>query len=734
MIRYAYPKRGSSMAYIKRVMSSGFAVVGIAAIVWLAGPAPAVAGPGASEATIATDVISAGGQEGTSASFRIHDTIGQGPIGPVATGTSVQLQDGFWATITAKGAPADTIPPGYVHPFEAVAGDTTITLSWTNPSDADFVGTLVIYKISGFPTGPTDGTPVPNGHGGKFYNSHGSTDGFVHTGLTNGTTYNYCAYAFDGVPNYAIGADATGTPQDTIPPTAVTSFTATPGDTTVILRWTTPDDADFDHALIRYSTVSTPNGPTQGTAVENGESGIFRNDAARPDSFYHTHLENGVTYYYSIWCADEVPNYSGYWDASATPEDTIPPGFVDYLLLTAGDRSVLLEWKNPSDADLQEVRIRYSTTAYPSYPAAGTPIENGNGGVFSAMPDSVDSFLHQGLVAGTTYYYSLFTFDDAGNYPGYTSDYAVPFDLTPPEIALSVFQNPYVTNYLDVYLIASEAVSDSSVYVTINDSPLAMEVNDAAKYIYRGDYDLCCTGALTVKGCARDIAGNYNCESRTFSSSLMLAAAGGTARSADGAFGFSLPAGALAGNSYLIVSDSEVSGTRVYDVSPSGLVLREPAEVAIAYPDTTSAPEHLSIARLDDGGLSAVDSYLDRASGRVVAYVGKPGAFGLIHRPDAVIPTYGEGGFQVMGNAPNPFVGSTEIQFQVARTGRVEVEIVSIDGRHVRKLTDHYVTPGRHAIIWDGCDDGGRRVAGGVYLCRAVFGKDRVNHKMVHLR
>jgi hypothetical protein len=444
-----------------------------------------------------------------------------------------------------------------------------------------------------------------------------------------------------------------------------------------------------------------------------------------------------VAYYYSIWCGDEVPNYSGYWDASATPEDTIPPGMPDYFTAAAGERQVLLRWKNPPDADLEEVQIRYSTAAYPTLPTAGIAVENGNGGHFAAVPAAADSFVHVDLAADVTYYYSLFAFDEAMNYLTYVSDLATPFDHTFPELAVSVFQNPYVTNHLDIYLIASEDVSDSSVVVTVGATEVEMMLNDEEQYVWRGDYDLCCTGELSIKGCARDLGLNRTCVTRDFSSSLLLASSGGMARSVDGQFELRMPGGVIERDAYVLVFKSvgEAAGTgTVYDVTPAGLELGDFVEIAIDYSDTSSAPEHFCVSSMDGERAAPVDSYLDRKTGRVIAYVDRLGSYGLLWRPDTATPAYGEGAFKVLQNIPNPFVGATSIGFEVPLTGRVRIDIVGVDGRVVRTLLDDAVKPGKHSIDWDGCDSGGRTVAGGVYVCKARFGSETITHKLVHMR
>ena len=66
--------------------------------------------------------------------------------------------------------------------------------------------------------------------------------------------------------------------------------------------------------------------------------------------------------------------------------------------------------------------------------------------------------------------------------------------------------------------------------------------------------------------------------------------------------------------------------------------------------------------------------------------------------------------------APNPFAHRTVLSFQLARTGRVRMAVVGVDGRQVRSMGESLFAPGEHQIEWDGLDDAGARVAPGVYF------------------
>ncbi|MDO8588671.1 MAG: hypothetical protein Q7T82_16710, partial [Armatimonadota bacterium] len=108
--------------------------------------------------------------------------------------------------ITVTGTGADTTPPGNVTGFTATPGNQQNSLSWTNPTDTDFAGTMIRFRTDTYPTGPTDGAQCYNGTGTST----------VHSGLTNGTTYYYKAFAYDEAPNYSSGATASGAPVGTV--------------------------------------------------------------------------------------------------------------------------------------------------------------------------------------------------------------------------------------------------------------------------------------------------------------------------------------------------------------------------------------------------------------------------------------------------------------------------------------------------------------------------------------
>jgi hypothetical protein len=109
---------------------------------------------------------------------------------------------------------ADTLPTGSVASFVATRGDGEVQLDWSNPNDSDFDLTVVRYRTDGrFPVSPDDGFAVVSDSGAP-----GSSGTYTHTGLTNGQTYHYSAFAVDEAGNVAPAATGSAIPATVLLP------------------------------------------------------------------------------------------------------------------------------------------------------------------------------------------------------------------------------------------------------------------------------------------------------------------------------------------------------------------------------------------------------------------------------------------------------------------------------------------------------------------------------------
>lgn len=67
---------------------------------------------------------------------------------------------------------------------------------------------------------------------------------------------------------------------------------------------------------------------------------------------------------------------------------------------------------------------------------------------------------------------------------------------------------------------------------------------------------------------------------------------------------------------------------------------------------------------------------------------------------------------------PNPFNPRTTIEFTLAEAGAVELAVYDLRGRLVKVLDRQPRAIGRFQATWDGCDQEGRVMPAGTYICR----------------
>jgi len=230
---------------------------GSATVSWTAPPAPPGApvlaytvrtgdgGPTVTAPGPATSATVGGLTNGTSYTFTVSasNEVGQGPQ----------------SDPSAPVVPADTSAPGPVTGFTASASEGQIALAWADPADADLAG-VVVQMAQGTtpPASPTDGTRVYQGTGTSA----------TATGLPDGTTYSFAAFAFDEVPNYAAAATATATtPTATGLTAAAAAATVTYGQPVTVSGTLTAGAAGAPVAGAAVSLQARPAGGTAWSTV-----------------------------------------------------------------------------------------------------------------------------------------------------------------------------------------------------------------------------------------------------------------------------------------------------------------------------------------------------------------------------------------------------------------------------------------------------------------------------------
>jgi hypothetical protein len=189
----------------------------------------------------------------------------------------------------------------------AISGstDTTITLSWTNPTGPGQTGTI-IRRAAGIepPSSPTDGTEV-----GEL---DAETQSYTDTGLSSGGTYSYAVFTqygeYTSAPATVTGLTSGSSGPAPGPITGLSVYSTTAA---AQLSWNATTPPSQYQVLIRRTQGSTPPAsPTDGTYVAT--------TPAYATSYAETGLTGGQTYSYSLFAMNPAGVYSAPTSATVT--------------------------------------------------------------------------------------------------------------------------------------------------------------------------------------------------------------------------------------------------------------------------------------------------------------------------------------------------------------------------------------------------------------------------------
>lgn len=89
---------------------------------------------------------------------------------------------------------------------------------------------------------------------------------------------------------------------------------------------------------------------------------------------------------------------------------------------------------------------------------------------------------------------------------------------------------------------------------------------------------------------------------------------------------------------------------------------------------------------------------------------------------------------RLSASRPSPFRTSTLVTYEVPVTSSVRLDVYDLAGRVVRRLDERRnAAPGTYTARWDGTDDRGHAVAGGVYFYRLDTGRESRTTRVIRL-
>ncbi|MBM4131906.1 hypothetical protein FJ250_12920, partial [bacterium] len=100
--------------------------------------------------------------------------------------------------------------------------------------------------------------------------------------------------------------------------------------------------------------------------------------------------------------------------------------------------------------------------------------------------------------------------------------------------------------------------------------------------------------------------------------------------------------------------------------------------------------------------------------------------------PSAAPQTVAKG--LLLSPTPNPTQGPAEFRFSLPADSNAVLALYDLRGHRVRDLHNGFTPAGGATVAWDGTDNGGRRVAQGVYVARLTSPGLEVTERLTVLR
>lgn len=207
-----------------------------------------------------------------------------------------------WAS-AGGGAPRPL--PAQVSNMQASTpeGETpSIVFTWTNPSDENFAGMVLIVKEGSAPNSVTDGVQVYKGTGTTFTYTEGVQ--WERTYFARGFAYNsQNKFQLD-----ATGAIASATPSDVPNPVSGLKLEGNKG--SVTLTWTNPTQQSYSVTKVIQKIDSDPENPNDGTEVYSGTD----------TTVTVSNLQDSINYHFAVFAISKSGKYKDPVVKTYTPE------------------------------------------------------------------------------------------------------------------------------------------------------------------------------------------------------------------------------------------------------------------------------------------------------------------------------------------------------------------------------------------------------------------------------
>lgn len=587
--------------------------------------------------------------------------------------------------------PGDVTAPAAPQLLTAVSNNGQVTLTWKQNPEPDILRYRVYSSASPNASVQVDSTAA-------------SDTTFTVTGLTNGTTYYFRVSALDNALNlsaYSNELSATPSAVNSVP-----VITLAYVDLNVIAD--TPDTTldsianhfyDPDDATLAFATTSLA--PTVVTsAIVNGRIVLSL-------------LQTGIADIVVTATDDSGAVAADTFAVNVLPGNQRPMAMDDAVSTPMNSAVTIHVLNNDSDPDGDPLTVTFVGTAGDGSPAIDTG-------------DTTITYIPVSGFTGTDQF--IYITSDGEEFDTATVTVTVTALLN---ISASVLQNPALSRYADVFVLADTALQGAPVVrLILSSDSSSIAMSAVTPRVYKGPLTFAQSGSYTIRSTATGVTGASRIDIRSFTVGLARSGMELVLASAASDALLRVRPGTVDVETYFVMQSNDgvisVGPTREFDRFVELSVHIDP----LKFPDAS----RVFIYQKSGEAWTALRTQVYTREQIAKVRVQRLGEFKIAIDPSFTGTNIVPSDFALRTNYPNPFNPSTTIAFDLADDGVAELAIYNVLGQKVRTLVSGYQLAGSYRILWDSRNDTGRAVASGVYLYSLKSGSFVKTNKMMLIK
>ena len=312
------------------------------------------------------------------------------------------------------------VPPGIIDDLTITTSIDSIDMSWTPPTDADFVGVLIVKSLNTITWEPEDGTGYAVGdevESGVMVVFYGTEFSFSDEALLSEAVFNYSIFSYDELYNYSEAVSGQVVVADIKAPGDADVFKFIVFTNRIELSWTGPDTADLEGYVLVKSQADIAWEPVQGTdytGISNPASGVSLVYQGSDNSFTDTDVTTAETYNYKLFTYDGNKNFSSGMGKSAVIPLDENPDSITVFNAAYDSGEVDLTWSIDGLSNAAGVLVVRSESTITWNPDDGITYiqECTYGEVIVVYKGDAETYIDTDIVEEHTYYYKIFTYND----------------------------------------------------------------------------------------------------------------------------------------------------------------------------------------------------------------------------------------------------------------------------------------------------------------------------------